>query len=92
MKTFTITELEADAGKIVDQVTDGEPAMIVGGSKTVVMQTLEPATAQGSNGFYSGSDAERQKLRAGKFRVETKQDQAAIRSAIQAVRKARKTR
>jgi len=91
MKTFNITELEADAGKIIDQVADGEPAMIVGGSKPVVMQTVEPVSAQGRDGFYSGSDAERQKLLACRSAAQSKRDQAAIHLAIQEVRKARKT-
>jgi hypothetical protein len=92
MKTFTIAQLTADAGKIVDQVSDSEPAVIVGGSKTVVMQTLEPMAARGRSGLYSGSDEERDKLLTGRPSAETSRDQARIRSAIQAVRKARKTR
>jgi hypothetical protein len=56
------------------------------------MQTLEPAAAQGRNGLYSGSHAERRRLLADRPAAETKRDQAVIRSAIQGVRKARKTR
>jgi len=37
MKTFTITELKVDAVKIVAQVAGGEPAVIVGGSKVVLI-------------------------------------------------------
>jgi prevent-host-death family protein len=92
LKTFTITQLKADAGKIVEQVSDGEPAVIVGGSKIVVIQTLETKAAQGRSGLYSGSDAERQKLLAGRPPAETKRNQATIRSAIQAVRKAHRSR
>ena len=92
MKMFTITELKADAGKIVAQVAGGEPAVIVGGSKVVVMQTLKPARAQERGGYYSGSDAERRKLLAGRPAAASKRDQAAIHSAIQAVRKARRMR
>jgi hypothetical protein len=92
MKMFTITELMADAGKIVAQVADGEPAMIVGGSKTVVLQPIEPVDEQGRTGYYRGTDGERQKRRAIRLPVETKRDGAMIRAAMQAVRKERDTR
>jgi hypothetical protein len=90
MKTFTITELKADAVKIVAQVAGGEPAVIVGGSKVVVMQPLQPAAGQEGGGYYSGSDAERRKLLAGRPAAESKRAQAAIRSAIEAVRRSRR--
>jgi antitoxin (DNA-binding transcriptional repressor) of toxin-antitoxin stability system len=91
MKTFTITELKTDAAEIVAQVAGGEPAMIVGGSKVVVMQPLKPEREQERDGYYSGSDAERRQLLAGRPGAESKRDQAAIRTAIRAVRKARRT-
>ena len=92
MRTFTIAELMADAAKTVTQGTGGKPAVIVGGSKAVVMQTLKRARARERNGYYTGSDVEGRKLLATRPAAETKRDQAAIRSAIEAVRKARRTR
>jgi len=92
MKMFTITELKADAGKIVAQVADGEPAMIVGGAKTVVMRTIELVDEQARTGYYRGTDEERQKRRAVRLPAETKRNGAMIRAAIHAVRKERDTR